>query len=149
MILIRIWCLKRPFLMSPEWHRMYMAGVPKKERYFGVCPEILPKKISFGVAGRAKRSAGIRLSFKTNSRRIGLCVKLESYIRFSIQTHLSSRDFEQMSSISLLRLQRKLILSFRYCLQDFMASDEAKFADSDESVRFFCELDFSMTKYLF
>ncbi len=57
-------------------------------------PEKVAEKISPGVADRAKRSAGIRLAFQTNSRRIGLMVKLKRFVRFAVQTDLSSRGFD-------------------------------------------------------
>lgn len=72
----------------------YIYGGCAGDDVFQRIPEDIAEKISSGVADRAKRSAGIRLSFKTNSRRIGLKVKLKRFVRFSVQTDLSSRGFD-------------------------------------------------------
>ena len=70
------------------------GGCTCDDAIFQRMPGKIAEKISFGVADRAKRSAGIRLSFKTNSRRIGLKVKFKRFVRFSVQTDLSSRGFD-------------------------------------------------------
>lgn len=70
------------------------GGCAGDDAIFQRIPQNIAEKISIGVADRAKRSAGIRMSFKTNSRRIGLKVKLKRFVRFSVQTDLSSRGFD-------------------------------------------------------
>ena len=54
----------------------------------------IEKDISIGVRDRAKRCAGMRMRFCTDSGRLGIKVRFDRCVQFSSQTALSSKGFD-------------------------------------------------------
>lgn len=77
---------KKPF-------RLY-GNCDKAENIFSRMPENIAKTVSEGVLDRAKRCAGVRLRFKTNSRRLGIRVKFSKALQFPTQTAISTKGFD-------------------------------------------------------
>ena len=57
-------------------------------------PENIAKTISEGVLDRAKRCAGVRLRFKTDSRKLGIRVKFSKALQFPAQSAISTKGFD-------------------------------------------------------
>lgn len=64
------------------------------ENIFARMPETFAQSVSEGVCDRAKRSAGVRLRFKTNSKRLGIKVKFSRALQFPAQTSISAKGFD-------------------------------------------------------
>ncbi len=64
------------------------------ENIFARMPESFAQTVSEGVFDRAKRSAGVRLRFKTNSKRLGIKMKLSKALQFPTQTLISAKGFD-------------------------------------------------------
>lgn len=77
---------KKPF-------RLY-GNCEKAENIFSRMPENIAKTVSAGVLDRAKRCAGVRLRFKTNSRRLGIRVKFSKALQFPAQSAISTKGFD-------------------------------------------------------
>ena len=54
----------------------------------------IAKTVSEGVFDRANRAAGVRLRFKTNSRRVGIKVKFSKALQFPAQSAISTKGFD-------------------------------------------------------
>ncbi len=64
------------------------------ENVFSRMPENISKTISEGVLDRAKRCAGVRLRFKTDSRKLGIRVKFSKALQFPAQSAISTKGFD-------------------------------------------------------
>lgn len=64
------------------------------DNIFARMPEKIAENISDGVADRAARSAGVRLRFKTNSKRLGLKVNFKKALQFPAQSAVSTKGFD-------------------------------------------------------
>ena len=61
---------------------------------FARMPESIATEVSEGVADRAARSSGVRVRFKTNSRKLGIRVKFSKALQFPAQSAISTKGFD-------------------------------------------------------
>lgn len=73
---------------------MLYGNCVEAESVFSRMPEAIACKISEGVLDRAKRCAGVRLRFKTNSKQLGIRVKFSKTVQFPAQSAISTKGFD-------------------------------------------------------
>ena len=82
-------------ILKVPCEKISVYGICKNARNaFARMPEEIAENISPGVSDRALRSAGVRIRFKTNSKRLGINVFFSRTVQFLSQTTLSVKGFD-------------------------------------------------------
>ena len=77
---------KKPFVLY--------GNCTQADNIFSRMPENIAEAVSEGVLDRAKRCAGVRLRFKTNSTRLGIKVRFAKALQFPAQSAISTKGFD-------------------------------------------------------